>query len=177
MAASQGLDDPSLYQGGHNTPLLPNTLDGRWGLQILAVVGAKGYESGPAVHISFKVLTSTNPAIAPGQDYRVFYKFDYLTMNPATGKQGTVHASLLGKFVAVLFKRDHNDPSFNKTEALAQICTNARGSLPGHDFGSAPGYVELMGELRDRNRTDAVTKAVTRSKLRSDIWLPAPTAV
>jgi hypothetical protein len=176
QAPSKGLDDPSLYQGGHNTPLLPNTLDGRWGLQILAVVGSKGYDSGYAVHISFRILSSNNPAIAVGQDYRIFYKFDYLSMDPVNGKQGTVHASLLGKFVCALFKRDYNDPSFNKTEALAQICTSARGSLPGHDFGAAPGYVELMGELRDRTITDDATKAQSKQRLRSDLWLPAPAA-
>jgi hypothetical protein len=176
QASSGGLDDPGLYQGGHNTPLLPNTLDGRWDLQILAVVGSKGYESGPAVHISFRVLNSTNPDIGAGQDYRIFYKFDYERCMPVPGKQGTVHASLLGKFVAALFKRDFNDPSFSKTQALDSICTNARGNLPGHDFGSAPGYVTLMGELRDRTVTDAASKLQTKSRLRSDIWLPAPNA-
>ncbi len=175
QAPAMGLDDPNLYQG-HSTPLLPNTLDGRWDLQILSVVGAKGYESGPAVHITFNILSSTNPAVSAGQTYRVFYRYDYERGTPVTGKQGTVHASLLGKFVAALFKREFNDPSFSKTQALDSICTNARGNLPGHDFGSAPGFVTLMGELRDRSVTDAATKVETKSRLRSDIWLPAPAA-
>lgn len=165
-----GLDDPSLYSG-FNTPLLPNTIDGRWGLKILSVVGAKGYESGQAVHISFEVLTSTNPAIKPGENYRIFYRFAYQTMQPVEGKQGTVHAGLLGKFVAALFRREYTDPTFSKTEALKQICTNALGG-PGHDFGTAPGYVELMGELRDRTTTNAQTKVESKSRLRSDMWLP-----
>lgn len=180
-----GLDDPQLYSG-HNTPLLPNTLDGRWDLQILSVSGAKGYDSGYAVHITFKVHTSTNAAIKPGETYRIFYKFNYVNMDPVEGKQGTVHAGLLGKFVAALFKREYTDPSFAKTAALHQICTNAGGGRDargnvwalsnGHDFGAAPGFVTLMGELRDREVTDAATRAVSKSRLRSDIWLAAPTA-
>ncbi len=124
-APSNGLDDPSLYSG-FNTPLLPNTLDGRWDLQILAVVGSKGYESGPAVHISFKIINSTNPAIAAGQDYRVFYKYDYERGMPVAGKQGTVHAGLLGKFIAALFKREFSDPTFSKTQALDSIWDRIR---------------------------------------------------
>lgn len=167
---SKGLDDPTLYQG-HNTPLLPNKLDGRWACQVLSVVGSKGYESGHAVHITLGILSSTNPNIKQGETYRVFYKFNYTTMEPVEGKQGTVHAGLLGKFVAALYGRDHNDPQFSKTEALASICTNARGGA-GHDFNAAPGFVELFGELRDREQTDAKTGAVSKSRLRSDMWLP-----
>jgi len=168
---SKGLDDPNLYSG-HNTPLLPNTLDGRWGLKILSVSGAKGYESGPAVHITFEVLSSTNPAVKAGETYRVFYKFDYRIMEPVDGDQGSVHAQLLGKFVAALFRRQYTDPTFSKTEALASICTNARGGV-GHDFTAAPGYVELVGELRDRKAKNAQGAATgATNKLRSDIWLP-----
>ncbi len=171
-----GLDDPSLYQGG-GAPLLPNNLDGRWKLQILSVSGGKGYESGFAVHITFKILETTQPATPVGSTYRVFYKFDYQRLAPVDGKQGTVHAGLLGKFVAALFRKEYSDPTFSKTAALASICTNATvngAPGPGLDF-SRPDVadfakVELVGELRNRKQTDGQTGAESTAKLRSDIW-------
>ena len=116
-------------------PLLPHDCDGQYRVQITGYAGQVGYESGPAVHITFKILASSNACFTAGQEFRVMYKYDFERNQPSPGKQGTVHRDLLKSFIAALYKRPVNDSGFD------YVATQA--ALHSHDWATQPGFVDL----------------------------------
>lgn len=158
-AATLGsLDSPVM--GG--APLLPHECDGQYRVQITGYSGGIGYESGHAVHITFKIVASTNPGFSPGQEFRIMYKYNWERRTPAPGKQGTVHRDLLSSFISALYKRPANDPSLNKVEEEAKLHL--------HDWAAQPGFVDL--HCSSRPWTAPGSNVI--EKRRRETWVAIP---
>ncbi len=147
---------------GFGAPLFPQSgVDGQYRLQITGYSGGIGYESGPAVHITFKIAGSSNANISIGQEYRLFYKYDYERNQPVAGKQGSVHKDLLSHFISALHNKSPLDPSLDKVAEQARLHT--------HDWATQPGFVDLHCTCRDWKAPSGSVE-----KKRRETWVSVP---
>jgi hypothetical protein len=165
QAVATDMNDPSLFDGLF-APYFRH-IDGEFDLQVTGYSGttaAQTPKKGRSVHISFKVLNSSNPALIPvGSDWRISYAYNWEHMEKSDKDSFGKEMQKLANFVQSLFKSTRGAAGFD-TKA-------AERSLHTHDWIAQPGYVHLSASL---GKEKEVGGSLVR--YRNDLWLPVAAA-
>jgi hypothetical protein len=161
QAVATDMNDPTLFDGLF-APYFRH-IDGEFDLQITGYSGttaAQTPKKGRAVHITFKVVNSSNAALIPvGSDWRISYAYNWEHQEKSDKDSFGKEMQKLANFVQSLFKATRGAAGFDTK--------SAERSLHSHDWLAQPGYVHLSASLGKEKVVDNA-----KVRYRNDLWLP-----